>query len=94
MGCPKARAGAKILKKKGTNRTTKRNQILTSSLITTSGVAVGVALVIPTLVGGGERGTTACSCSAEGHLPRRQRVAEVLRGDRGVQQGGRAGGHE
>ncbi len=46
MGCPNARAGVKIVKKKA-------NQILTppQTLITTSGVAIGVALVVPILVG-------------------------------------------
>ncbi len=47
MGCPKARAGVKIVKK----RIPRATQILTPSLLTTSGVVVGVALVMPTLVG-------------------------------------------
>ena len=52
MGCPIARAGVKIVGgKKGTIRATWCNPNSTPLLITTSGVAAGVALVAPILVG-------------------------------------------
>ncbi len=49
MGCPDARAGVKIVIKK----TPRATQILTppSLIITSSGIAIGVALVIPILAG-------------------------------------------
>ncbi len=47
MGCPNARGGVGIVEKKNL----RANQILTPSVITTTGIAVGVALVVPILVG-------------------------------------------
>ncbi len=53
MGCLDDRAGVKIVgeKNKTLRATYRSTQISTPSLITTSGAAVGVALVIPILVG-------------------------------------------
>ncbi len=50
MGCPNDRARFKRVKKKIINKSN-LEIISTSSLIATSGVAVGVALVVPILVG-------------------------------------------
>ncbi len=61
MGCPNTRAGVKIVGKKGPIEQPRATQILTQSLITTSGVAIGVALVVPILVG-------TCTTKASGDL--------------------------
>ncbi len=52
MGCPNARAGVRAVKKRGASEQPGATQVSTPpSLITTSVVAVGVDLVVPTLVG-------------------------------------------
>ena len=51
MGCPNARAGVEIVTKKEPLEQPSETQILTLSLVATSGGVVGVALVVPILVG-------------------------------------------
>ena len=50
MGCPNTSAGIKIVEKEPLEQP-RGTQISTPSLITTSGVAIAVALVVPILVG-------------------------------------------